>query len=124
MKRGLLALVFACAVLSAQEPAAPPPPTRQFQPPESWLNFNFGNVQPRRFTLAVQPGTFALAMESPPRSCSVPLLEVPVNPDIDPKISPLKTPAENIDKMPIAKGLLPCPSPGSQPEVLFLPRSK
>jgi hypothetical protein len=43
-----------------------------------------------------------------PRACSVPLLEVPVDPNIDPKISIDRKPAANIDHMPIAKGLPPC----------------
>jgi hypothetical protein len=32
----------------------------------------------------------------------------------------LKTPAENIDNMPVAKGLPPCPSQESQPEMQYL----
>jgi len=126
MKRCTLALLFACAALPAQEPVAPPPPARQFTPPENWLNFNFGkvpaqgwfrlaNVQPRYWTLNTPPASDA---------CSVPLLEAPVNPNIDPKISVPTGPGENIDNMPIAKGLPPCPSRDGQPEVLFVPRTK
>ncbi|HVP46804.1 MAG TPA: hypothetical protein VMT32_09480 [Bryobacteraceae bacterium] len=123
----MLALLFACAVLPAQEWS---PRARQFKPPENWLNFNFSNVQPPaqgwfRPNLAnVQPRYWTLT--SPPGSdaCSVPLLEAPVNPNIDPKISVPTGPGENIDNMPIAKGLPPCPSRDAQPEVLFVPRTK
>ncbi len=43
-----------------------------------------------------------------PEACAVPLLVVPVDPNIDPKISIDKKPAANIDHMPIANGLPPC----------------
>jgi hypothetical protein len=42
------------------------------------------------------------------KACAVPLLVVPVDPNIDPKISIGKKPAANIDRMPIAQGLPPC----------------
>jgi hypothetical protein len=45
---------------------------------------------------------------------------VPVDPNVDLKMPVLKTPAENIDNMPVAKGLPPCPSQESQPEMQYL----
>jgi hypothetical protein len=129
MKRCMLALLFACAASSAQVPAAQLPPARQFKPPENWLNFDFGNMQPpkpnwfRNFS-KVQPRYLTLTTPPASDACSVPLLEAPVDPNIDPKISVPTGPGENIDNMPIAKGLPPCPSRNAQPEVLFVPRTK
>jgi len=128
MRRCTLALFFVCAAVSAQEPS--PPPARQFKPPENWLNFNFGNVQPpaegwfRPNPANVQPRLLTLSTPPAPKSCAVPLLEAPVDPNVDPKISLPVGPTENIDNMPIAKGLPPCPSRNAQPEVLFVPRTK
>jgi len=111
MGRYFLALAVGCSALLAQEPAAPPSP--DFHAPPSWFQWKkFASVQPR---FIIRPSTRA------PQVCSVPLLVAPVDPNVDLKMPVLQEPAENIDHMPIAKGLPPCPSQESQPEVLYIP---
>jgi hypothetical protein len=110
MGRYLLTLALGCSALLAQEPAAPPSP--DFNAPQSWFQWKkFARVQPQRFTVF---------LDSAPQACSVPLLAVPVDPNVDLKMPVLKTPAENIDNMPVAKGLPPCPSQESPPEMQYL----
>jgi hypothetical protein len=114
MRRCFLALALGCSALLAQEPAAPP--SSDFHAPQSWFQWKkFASVQPRFIIL---PSTRA------PQVCSVPLLVAPVDPNVDLKMPVLKAPAENIDNMPVAKGLPPCPSRDTQPEVLYLPNRK
>ena len=120
MTRCILVLVFACAALPAQESAARPP-SRQFK--ENWLNFNSNIMPPRTFNFSVQPGTFVMAEPSAP-VCSVPLLEAPIDPNIDWKTPVVKSPEENIDNIPFVKGLPPCASHDSKPEFWFNPRTK
>jgi hypothetical protein len=94
----------------AQEPAAPP--SSDFHAPQNWFQWKkFASVQPQRFTVF---------LDSAPQVCSVPLLVAPVDPNVDLKMPALKTPAENIDRMPVAKGLPPCSSQEPQPEVQYL----
>jgi len=109
MGRCLLALVLGCSALLAQEPASPP--STDFNAPQSWFQWKkFASVQPR-----------ALALSMPaPQGCSVPLLAAPVDPNVDVKMPLLKEPAGNLDHMPVAKGLPPCPSHQSQPEVWYI----
>jgi hypothetical protein len=110
MLRCLLPLALGCSALLAQEPVAPPSP--DFHAPQSWFQWKkFASVQPQRFVLF---------SDSAPQVCSVPLLVVPVDPSVDLKMPVLKAPAENIDNMPVAKGLTPCPSQESQPEMQYL----
>jgi hypothetical protein len=106
----LLALTLGCSALLAQEPVAPP--SSDFHAPGSWFQWKkFATVQPQRFTVL---------RDSASQACSVPLLAAPVDPNVDPKMPVLKTPAENIDRMPVAKGLPPCPSQEPQPEMQYL----
>ena len=109
MGRCLLALVLGCSALLAQEPVSPP--STDFNAPQSWFQWKkFASVQPR-----------ALALSMPaPQGCSVPLLAAPVDPNVDVKMPLLKEPAESLDHMPVAKGLPPCPSHDSQPEVRYI----
>ena len=112
MGRYLLALALGCSTLLAQEPATPP--SSDFHAPPSWFQWKkFATVQPR---FVVVPST------REPQVCSVPLLVAPVDPNIDLKMPQL--PAENLDHMPIVKGLPPCPSQESQPQVLYLLKHK
>lgn len=114
MGRYLLALMLGCSALVAQEPAAPP--SSDFNAPQSWFQWKkFASVQPRFLVL---PSTRA------PEVCAVPLLAAPVDPNVDLKMPQFKEPADNIDHMPIVKGLPPCPSRDSQPGVWFLPNRK
>lgn len=108
MGRSFLALTLGCSALLAQEPAAPP--ARDFNAPQSWFEWKkFATVRPRALTLSDRPA---------PQVCSVPLLVAPVDPNVDLKMPQL--PTENLDHMPVAKGLPPCPSQESQPEVWYL----
>ena len=110
MGRGVLTLALSCSALLAQESALPQ--SSDFHAPPSWFQWKkFATVQPQGFTEF---------LDSAPQACSVPLLAVPVDPNIDLKMPVLKTPAENIDHMPVAKGLPPCPSQNSQPEMQYL----
>lgn len=114
MGRYLLALALGGSALLAQEPPVAPP-SSDFHAPQSWFQWKkFASVQPGAFTF----------FSSAPQACSVPLLVAPVDPNVDVKMPQLKKPAENIDHMPIAKGLPPCPSQDSQPEVLYFPKRK
>ena len=54
----------------------------------------------------------------------VPLLKAPIDPNIDWKMPLLKSPVENIDNMPVAKGLPPCASEHSQPGVWYFPHTQ
>jgi hypothetical protein len=110
MKRCLLALMLACATLSAEQASAPP--VRQFKPPENWSNWNFSNIEPSTF-----PGV-------QPRACAAPLLAAPIDPTVDWRMPALTTPVGNIDSMPIAKGLPPCRPQDSRPKVWFVPNIK
>jgi hypothetical protein len=110
MGRYLLALTLGCSALLAQEPVAPP--SSDFHAPQSWFQWKkFATVQPQGFTAF---------RDSAPQACSVPLLAAPVDPNVDPKMPVLKPPAENIDRMPVVKGLPPCPSQVSQPDMQYL----
>jgi hypothetical protein len=108
----LLALTLSCSALLAQEPVAPP--SSDFHAPQSWFQWKkFANVQPRTVILAHRPA---------PQVCSVPLLVAPVDPNVDLKMPQL--PTENLDPMPVAKGLPPCSSRESRPEILVVPNRK
>jgi len=110
MLRWFLPLALGCSALLAQEPVSPPSP--DFHAPQSWFQWKkFATVQPQRLTVF---------LDSAPQACSVPLLAVPVDPNVDLKMPVLKTPAENIDRMPVAKGLPPCSSQEPQPEMQYL----
>jgi hypothetical protein len=110
MRRCLLPLALGCSALLAQEPVAPP--SSDFHAPQSWFQWKkFASVQPQRFTVF---------LDSAPQGCSVPLLVAPVDPNVDLKMPALKTPAESIDHMPVAKGLPPCLSQDAQPEIQYL----
>jgi len=110
MGRCLLALVLCGSALLAQEPAVPP--SSDFNAPPSWFQWKkFASARPR---------VFALPSSSAPQVCAVPLLVVPVDPNVDVKMPLLKEPAENLDHMPVAKGLPPCSSQDSQPEVFYI----
>ena len=110
MGRGLLTLALSCSALLAQETVAPPSPN--FHAPQSWFQWKkFATVQPQGFTVL---------RDSAPQACAVPLLAVPVDPNLDLKMPVLKTPGGNVDRMPVAKGLPPCPSPDAQPEMQYL----
>lgn len=110
MGRCLLTLALGCSALLAQEPAAPP--SSAFHAPQSWFQW-------KKFA-SVQPGKFNLLSNTAPQVCSVPLLVAPVDPNVDLKMPLLKEPAENLDHMPIAKGLPPCPSYDPQPEAGYI----
>ena len=114
MGRCLLALTLGWSALLAQETAAPP--SSDFRAPQSWFQW-------KEFA-SVQPGTFNLLSNSAPQACSVPLLAAPVDPNVDLKMPVLKTPDKNLDHMPVAKGLPPCPAHKARPEVWFLPKRK
>ena len=103
MRRCLVALALACSTLMAQELA--PPPSKYFNAQSGFQWKKFASVQPH---------TFPLVMPAP-QVCSVPLLVAPVDPNVDLKMPLLREPAENLDHMPLAKGLPPCPSQDSQP---------
>ncbi len=108
MRRYVLALALGCSTLLAQQPSAPP--SSDFHAPPNWFQWKkFASVQPRTINLS----------SSVPQVCSVPLLAVPIDPNVDLKMPVLKAPAENLDNMLVAKGLPPCPSQDSQPEVSY-----
>ena len=110
MGRYLLALTLGCSTLLAQEPAAPP--SSDFHAPQSWFQWKkFATVQPQGFTVF---------RDNVPQACAVPLLVAPVDPNLDLKMPVLKTPTENIDHMPVAKGLPPCPSQEPQTQMQYL----
>ena len=114
MRRYLLAFALGGSALLAQPPAAPP--SSDFHAPPNWFQWKkFATVQPRTFAFSSRPAQPV---------CSVPLLAAPVDPNVDLKMPVLKEPAGNIDNMPIAKGLPPCPSRESQPEVLVVPSER
>jgi len=114
MKRCLLALMFASGAALGQEPL----PSSQLdlqnlfapKPQDKTLRWRFTQILP---PVNAQPQVFFLPEKSvrvSPKMCVVPLLAVPVDPNIDPKMKLEKAPKENIDNMPIAEGLPPCPS--------------
>jgi hypothetical protein len=110
MLRCFLLLALGCSALLAQEPVAPP--SSGFHAPQNWFQWKkFASVQPQGFTLF---------SNSVPQACSVPLLVAPIDPNLDLKMPVLKTPAENLDRMPVAKGLPPCSSQEAQPEMQYL----
>jgi hypothetical protein len=113
MKRCVLALMFASSAALAQEPL-----------PGSQLDLHLFAPKPKdrtqswRFTQILppvngQPRVFFVPEKSAaPTMCVVPLLAVPIDPNVDPKMKLEKAPKENIDNRPIAEGLPPCPSRG------------
>jgi hypothetical protein len=107
MRRSIFVLMIAsvAAVGQQQPPAAAPnadvPPT-----PKALKN------PLRGLDVIKEPGGVLIIVGRDARleakTCAVPLLVVPVDPNIDPKISIDRKPAANVDHMPIAKGLPPC----------------
>jgi len=112
MRRYLLAIALGGSALLAQE--SPAPPSLDFHAPRNWFQWKkFASVQPR----------FVLTPSArDPQVCSVPLLAAPADPNVDVKM--LKEPAGNVDNMPVVKGLPPCPSRESQPEIRIPPNRK
>jgi hypothetical protein len=92
MKRGVILLTLTCAAAFAQD-----------QPvPEAW------QLQALKNALRVSPKP-RIVLSQAPRACAVPLLPVPVDPRIGAKMPVAKPPVQNMDDMPRANGLPPCP---------------
>jgi hypothetical protein len=134
MKRCVLALMFASGTALAHDPLPssqldlhlffPKPQGTQAQEPlpgyrlapHLFFTKPQDKTQRRAFTqdlpqVNAQPQVIFLLEESARVStCVVPLLVVPVDPNVDPKMKLERVPKENIDNMPVADGLPPCPS--------------
>ena len=115
MRRGLLVLAVASvAALGQEQPAIPSPnlnPNRAKAVENAVRNLFRMNTQPRgvvRFELSPR-GLMLLEPGPPERTCVVPLLEVPVDPEVDRKMN-VPVPKSNVDHMPIAQGLSVCSS--------------
>jgi hypothetical protein len=111
MRRGLLVLAVASvAALGQEQPAMPSPNLNRAKAVENAVRNLFRmNAQRRgvvRFELSPR-GLMLLEPGPPDRTCVVPLLEVPVDPEVDRKIT-IPVPKSNVDHMPIAQGLPVC----------------
>ena len=98
MKRSVILLVISCAAALAQDQTAPFTPQ-----PEPW------RLQAWKNALRFSPKTRIMRMGQPANPCAVPLLAAPVDQRIGAKMPVLKPPAKNLDDMPSANGLPPCP---------------
>jgi len=116
MKRCILALACASvAALAQEQPQVPSPgPPLQFRffgakPEHRMFRWKFNRVLPLAST---EPRMFVAPPEGGSSGpCVAPLLMMPIDPDVDPKMN--RPAHRNIDKMPVAKGLPPCPNPGN-----------
>jgi hypothetical protein len=94
MKRSLFLLAITCAAALAQDPTPQP---------EAW------RLQAWKNALRFSPKTRIVLMAQPQKACAVPLLAVPVDPQIGAKMPVLRPPAKLIEEMSEAKGLPVCP---------------
>jgi len=115
MRRCVLVLAFASvAALGQEQPAMPSPnlnPNRAKAVENAVRNLFRMNRAPRgvvRFAPAPR-GLILLDPGPRERTCVVPLLEVPVDPEVDRKMTVL-VPKSNVGPMPIAQGLPACVS--------------
>jgi hypothetical protein len=97
MKRSVILLAMTCAEALAQQRPAPLTPQPEAWRLQAWKNALRG------------PHINLLQMSPPPKACAVPLLAVPVNPQVGAKMPVSKPPAEKLEDMPSAVGLPPCP---------------
>jgi len=111
MKRCVFALVLTCgAALGQQEPA--PLGTLNIAPRSSQA---LRNALRGSHLVRIEPGLtiVPLGVARPePKVCAVPLLAAALDPRIDARMPIAKPPAANIDNMPVAEGLPPCPQDG------------
>ena len=116
MGRWLAILVLSSAAF-AQAPGAAPLPKLDPGNPKAFDNAlrALNPFSPKSKNLLV-PRPFSsprmLAQIGPaprPNSCAIPLLEVPVNPNIDLRIQRPINPNAPYDNMPVTTGLPPCP---------------
>ena len=98
MKSSVILLVMSCVAALAQDQTSPLTPQ-----PEPW------RLQAWKNAMRFSPKTRIMLMGQPMNACAVPLLAVPVDPQIGAKMPVSKPPAKNVDDMPSAKGLPPCP---------------
>jgi len=115
MRRSLLVLAFASvAALGQEQPAMPSPnlnPNRAKAVENAVRNLFRMNTQPRG-VMRFEPSPRGLMLLEPgpqERTCVVPLLEVPVDPEVDRKMT-VPVPKSNVGPMPIAPGLPVCVS--------------
>jgi hypothetical protein len=113
MKRCAFLLGLVCATVLGQEQPAPSAPgvdPSRFQALKNALRgLHMMQIEPRVMRIepraSVSPKVL-VPIES--EACVVPLLEMPVNPNIDTKMPILKG-QKNMDQMPVAQDLPTCP---------------
>ena len=113
MRRCVFVLAFASvAALGQEQPAMPSPnlnPNRAKAVENAVRNLFRMNRAPRG-VVRFEPAPRRLVDPGPrERTCVVPLLEVPVDPEVDRKMTVL-VPKSNVGPMPIAQGLPACVS--------------
>jgi hypothetical protein len=96
MKRSVFLLAVSCVAALAQDQTLTPQP-------EAW------RLQAWKNALRFSSKPRIIRMAQPVNACAVPLLAVPVAPQIGAKMPVLKPPAKPIDEMPSAKALPACP---------------
>lgn len=102
MKRLVFLLGVTCVAALGQEQPAPGTPNL-----EPWQVQALKNAVRGSRMIWIEPVPEGMARQQP-KVCVVPLLLAPVDPRVDAGM-PIAKPPKNIDNMPVAEGLPPCP---------------